>query len=51
MTLLLGVLILPFFIWAWIRHGADEDADAAVSIMAWLVLGVGGTAIAYFLLR
>lgn len=39
MTLLVGVFLLPFFVWSWVRHDSDEDAAAAISIIGWLVLG------------
>lgn len=35
---MLGVLLLPFFVWSWVRHDTDEDAAAAISIIGWLVL-------------
>lgn len=38
MTLLVGLLLLPFFVWSWVRHDTEEDAAAAISIIGWLIL-------------
>ena len=43
MTLLVGVLLLPLFVWSWVRHDTDEDAAAAISIIGWLVLAAMAT--------
>ncbi len=48
MSFLIGLVLLPFFVWAWIKHDADEDAAAALSIAAWLVIGVCGLAAAWY---
>ena len=50
-SLIIGLITLPFFLWSWIKHDVDEDAAAAVSIMAWIVLSLSGTAILYFVFR
>ena len=47
-SFLIGLVLLPFFVWAWIKHDADEDAAAALSIAAWLVIGVCGLAAAWY---
>lgn len=44
MSFLIGLVLLPFFVWSWIKHDADEDAAAALSIAAWIVIGVSGMA-------
>ena len=49
MTLILGVLALPFFIWSWLRHDVDEDAMATLSIVGWIIV-VGAVTGAWFLL-
>ncbi len=51
MSVLIGLLLLPFLVWSWIKHDVDEDAAAAVSIMAWIVLSLSGTVIVYFVFR
>ncbi len=40
MSLLIGLLLLPFFVWAWITRDTDEDKAAALSIAAWIVIGL-----------
>ena len=49
MTLLMGLLALPFLLWSWVKHDVDEDAMAALSIIGWLVI-VGLAAAARWLL-
>ncbi|MCY3505138.1 MAG: hypothetical protein OXH12_02950 [Chloroflexi bacterium] len=44
MSFLIGLVLLPFFVWSWIKHDADEDAAAALSIAAWMVIGVSAIA-------
>ena len=39
-SFLIGLVLLPFFVWSWIKHDADEDAAAALSIAAWMVIGL-----------
>lgn len=39
-SLLIGLLLLPFFVWAWITRDTDEDKAAALSIAAWIVIGL-----------
>ena len=36
----IGLVLLPFFVWSWIKRDTDEDAAMALSIAAWLVIGV-----------
>ena len=43
MSFIIGLVLLPFFVWAWIKHDADEDAAAALSIVAWMVIGLSAT--------
>ena len=33
MVVLLGLILLPFFAWAWWRYGSEEDAFASLSII------------------
>lgn len=50
MALLVGLVLLPFFVWAWIKRDADEDAAATLSIAAWIVIGASvGAALWYAL--
>jgi len=39
-TFLIGLVLLPFFVWSWIKRDSDEDAAAALSIAAWMVIGL-----------
>ena len=48
MSLIIGLVLLPFFVWSWIKRDADEDAAAALSIAAWIVIGVSATAAAWY---
>lgn len=48
MALLVGLVLLPFFIWAWIRRDADEDAAATLSIAAWIVIGASVAAALWY---
>ena len=50
-SVLIGLVLLPFLVWSWIKHDVDEDAAAAVSVMAWIVLSLSATAIVYFVFR
>ena len=50
MTFLIGLALLPFFIWAWITRGADEDAAVALSIIAWLVIGLSAIGAVWYVL-
>ncbi len=47
-SLIIGLVLLPFFVWSWIKRDADEDAAAALSIAAWIVIGVSATAAAWY---
>lgn len=40
MSLLLGLLTLPFFLWSWIFGKNEEDGELAISLLAWVVIGV-----------
>ena len=40
MSFFIGLVLLPFFVWSWIKRDTDEDAAMALSIAAWLVIGV-----------
>ena len=45
MTLIAGLLALPYLAWSWIRHDVDEDAMATLSIIGWaIVLAAAGGA-------
>lgn len=48
MSLLVGLVLLPFFVWAWITRGADEDSAAALSIAAWIVIGASAAAALWY---
>ncbi|MCY4392805.1 MAG: hypothetical protein OXE43_12255 [Chloroflexi bacterium] len=48
MSVIIGLVLLPFFVWAWIKNDADEDAAAALSIAAWIVIGVSALAAAWY---
>lgn len=50
MALLVGLVLLPFFVWAWIRRDADEDAAATLSIAAWIVIGASVAAALWYAL-
>ena len=47
-SFLIGLVLLPFFVWSWIKHDADEDAAAALSIAAWMVIGVSAMAAIWY---
>jgi hypothetical protein len=48
-TLIIGLVVLPFLLWSWRRTGNDEDASVALGIIAWvLIAATAGSA--YFLL-
>ncbi len=49
MSLIIGLVLLPFFVWSWIKHDADEDAAAALSIAAWIVIGVSAMAAVWYI--
>ncbi len=51
MSALIGLVLLPFLVWSWIKHDIDEDAAAAVSVIAWIVLSLSATVIVYFVFR
>ena len=44
MSFLIGLVLLPFLVWSWIKHDADDDAAAALSIVAWMVIGLSAMA-------
>ena len=48
MSFIIGLVLLPFFVWSWIKHDADEDAAAALSIAAWMVIGVSAMAAVWY---
>ncbi|MBH77000.1 MAG: hypothetical protein CL897_02040 [Dehalococcoidia bacterium] len=48
MSFLVGIVLLPFFVWSWIKHDSDEDAAAALSIGAWIVIGLSVIAAIWF---
>ncbi len=48
MSLLVGLVLLPFFVWAWIKRGADEDSAASLSIAAWIVIGASVAAALWY---
>ncbi len=49
-SLLVGLVLLPFFVWSWIKRGADEDAAAALSIAAWIAIGASAAAALWYAL-
>ena len=51
MALIVGLVLLPFFVWSWIKRDADEDAAAALSIAAWIVIGVSAVAAVWFVFQ
>ncbi len=38
MTLLLGVLTLPFLLWSWLLGRNEEDGELAVSLICWFII-------------
>jgi len=44
MSLIIGILTLPLFLWSWLIHKNDEDGELAISLIAWLV--ISGVALA-----
>jgi hypothetical protein len=48
-TLIVGLLTLPFLLRSWRRTGNDDDASLALGIIAWMFIGASAGA-AYFLL-
>ncbi len=50
MSIVIGLLLLPFFVWAWIKHDADEDAAATLSIAAWIVIGLSAMGAVWYAL-
>ncbi|MCY3881056.1 MAG: hypothetical protein OXG61_02935 [Chloroflexi bacterium] len=50
MSFIIGLVLLPFFVWSWIKHDADEDAAAALSIAAWIVIGLSAIGAVWWVL-
>ena len=48
MSLIVGLVLLPFFVWAWVKRGADEDSAASLSIAAWIVIGASVAAALWY---
>ena len=49
-SFIIGLVLLPFFVWSWIKHDADEDAAAALSIAAWIVIGLSAIGAVWWVL-
>jgi hypothetical protein len=43
MTLLVGILTLPFFLWSWLVGKNEEDGELAISLIAWVIIGLVAT--------
>tara|TARA_B100001750_G_C15341326_1_gene512419 strand:- start:668 stop:823 length:156 start_codon:yes stop_codon:yes gene_type:complete len=37
-AIILWLFFLPFLAWSWFKKGLDEDANATLSIVAWVFL-------------
>lgn len=44
MSLIIGILTLPLFLWSWLVRKNEEDGELAISLIACLV--IGGVALA-----
>jgi hypothetical protein len=46
MSIVIGILALPFLIWSWLRGGNEEDGLLTISLVSWLVVLGSGTLLA-----
>jgi hypothetical protein len=49
-TIILWLFFLPFLAWSWMKRGFDDDANATLSVIAWIFL-IGTMTFSLWLLK
>ncbi|MCA9855606.1 MAG: hypothetical protein KC482_18795 [Dehalococcoidia bacterium] len=50
MTILAGIVALPFLIWSWLRHDNQEDFELAIGLIGFIVLSAALGALTWWAL-
>jgi hypothetical protein len=50
MSMIAGLLALPFLVWSWLRHDNQEDGDLAVGVIGVIVLSATAAGLVWFAL-
>lgn len=48
LTVIAGLIALPFLIWSWMHDHNEEDADLAAGLVGWMVVAAAGAGIAWY---
>jgi hypothetical protein len=38
MSMIIGILTLPFFLWSWLLGKNEEDGELALSLLSWIII-------------
>ena len=38
MSMIIGILTLPFLLWSWLLGKNEEDGELALSLLSWIII-------------